>query len=49
MSFMASCAFVEDISIDPFQYGCILNEENDLIPLIINGTLILADFPSPCN
>ena len=49
MSFMASCVFVEDISIDPFQYECILNEEDDLIPLIINGALILADFPSPCN
>ena len=36
--------FIEDISIDPLQYGYSLNEEDDLVPLIINDTLIPADF-----
>ena len=38
-------AFIEDISIDPFQNGYTLNEEDDLVALIINYTLI----PPPCN
>ena len=42
-------SFIEDISIDPLQCGYSLNEEDDLVPLIINETLIPADFPSPCN
>ena len=31
--------FIEDISIDPLQYGYILNEEHDLVPLIIYDIL----------
>ena len=42
-------SFIEDISRNLRQYGYILNEENDLVPLIINYTLIPADLPSPCN
>ena len=34
--------FIGDISIDPLQYGYSLNEEDDLVPLIINDTLIPA-------
>ena len=30
---------IEDISIDPLQYGYILNKEDDLVPLIIYDTL----------
>ena len=41
--------FIEDISIGPPQYRYNLNEEDDLVPLIINDTLIPADFPSPSN
>ena len=40
--------FIEDISIDHLQYGYILNEEDGLLPLIINDTLIPTDVLSPC-
>ena len=30
---------IEDISIDPLQYGYTLNKEDDLVPLIIYDTL----------
>ena len=40
--------FIEDILIDPLQYWHSLNEEDDLVPLIINDILIPVDFP-PCN
>ena len=41
--------FIEDILIGPLQYGYILNEDDELIPLIINKTLIPVDFPSTFN
>ena len=40
--------FIEDILIDHLQYGYSLNEEDDLLPLIINDTLIPTDVLSPC-
>lgn len=42
------CTFTKDISIDPLRYGYRLNED-DLVSLVLTDTLILADFPSPCN
>ena len=42
-------AFLDDIQLDPLNYGYTLDENNGFAPLLSDDPAIPEDFPAPCN
>ena len=42
-------AILENINLDPLQYGYRLNERSNLVPIISTKPSIPSNFPQPCN
>ena len=42
-------SFVEDITLNPLEYGYVEEDEEQLIPVVVSRSHIPDDFPVPCN